>query len=59
MARVRGGGERPGGAGLRRLADVAVVQAADFRKLHDPAHLGELDGPAVRRILIERQMRAR
>jgi hypothetical protein len=25
----------PGGLGLRGLAEVAVVQAADFRKLHD------------------------
>src|SRR5258708_29107305 len=46
------------GAGLRRLADVAVMQATDFGNLHDPAHLGELDGPDVRRILVEREMRA-
>src|SRR6266540_2420600 len=46
------------GAGLRRLADVAVMQATDFGNLHDPARLGELDGPAVRRILVEREMRA-
>ncbi len=44
---------------LRRLADVAVMQATDFGNLHDPARLGELDGPDVRRILVEREMRAR
>ena len=49
---------RTAGAGLRRLADVAVMQAADFGNLHDPARLGELDGPDVRRILVEREMRA-
>src|SRR5258708_12032881 len=51
-------GVRTAGAGLRRLADVAVMQATDFGNLHDPAHLGELDGPDVRRILVEREMRA-
>src|SRR5262249_48174136 len=35
------------GAGLRGLADVAVVQAADFRELHDLAHRGEFDWPAA------------
>src|SRR5881409_41055 len=49
---------RTAGAGLRRLADVAVMQATDFGNLHDPARLGELDGPDVRRILVEREMRA-
>jgi hypothetical protein len=49
---------RTAGAGLRRLADVAVMQATDFGDLHDPARLGELDGPDVRRILVEREMRA-
>jgi hypothetical protein len=46
------------GAGLRRLADVAVIQATDFGKFHDPARLGNLDGPDVRRVLVEREMRA-
>src|SRR5258708_6438705 len=50
---------RTADAGLRRLADVAVMQATDFGNLHDPACLGELDGPDVRRILVERKMRAR
>src|SRR5438093_6221083 len=48
---------RTAGAGLRRLADVAVMQATDFGNLHDPARLGELDGPDVRRILVEREVR--
>src|SRR5882724_8739003 len=51
-------GVRTAGAGLRRLADVAVMQATDFGNFHDPARLGELDGPDVRRILVEREMRA-
>jgi hypothetical protein len=49
---------RTAGAGLRRLADVAVMQATDFGNFHDPARLGKLDGPDVRRILVEREMRA-
>src|SRR5438128_5257361 len=49
---------RTAGASLRRLADVAVMQATDFGNLHNPARLGELDGPDVRRILVEREMRA-
>jgi hypothetical protein len=50
---------RTGGPGLRRSADVAMMQATDFENLHDPARVGELDGPDVRRILVEREMRAR
>ena len=50
---------RTAGAGLRRLADVAVMQATDFGNLHDPARLGELDGPDVRRILVEREVGSR
>src|SRR5437867_11103735 len=49
---------RTAGAGLRRLAEAAVIQATDFGNLHDPARLGELDGPELRRILVEREMRA-
>jgi hypothetical protein len=37
---------RTGGAGLRRSPDVAMMQATDFENLHDPARVGELDGPA-------------
>jgi hypothetical protein len=47
---------RTAGAGLRRLADVAVMQATDLGNLHDPARLGEFYGPDVRRILVEREM---
>src|SRR5947209_6476968 len=49
---------RTAGARLRRLADVAVMQATDFGNFHDPARLRKLDGPAVGRILVEREMRA-
>jgi hypothetical protein len=49
---------RTAGAGLRRLADVAMMQATDFGTLHDPARPGELDGPDVRRVLVEREMSA-
>src|SRR5882762_6041331 len=49
---------RTAGARLRRLADVPVMQATNFGNFHDPARLGELDGPDVRRILVEREMRA-
>ena len=47
------------GGGLRGLADVAMVQAADFGKLHDSARVGERDWPDIRRIRVERDMRAR
>ena len=46
-------------AGLRGLADVAVVQAADFGTLHDLARRGELDRPEVGCVLVEREMGAR
>ena len=46
-------------AGLRGLADVAVVQAADFGKLHDlPCHV-ELDRPEVGRVLGQREVGTR
>ena len=35
-----------------------MMQATDFGNLHDPARVGELDGPGVRRILVEREMSA-
>jgi hypothetical protein len=35
-----------------------MVQAADFRQLHDPFDLGRLDPPDVRRIIIEREVSA-
>jgi hypothetical protein len=49
----------PGGAELRGQAEVAVVQAADFWKLHDLARRGELDGPELGCILVEREVCAR
>ena len=52
-------GAPPGDSGLRRLAEVAVVQAANFRKLYDPARRGELDGSEVGRVFLEREVRAR
>jgi hypothetical protein len=41
------------------LAEVAVVQAADFWNLHDRARRGELDRPEVGCVLVEREMGAR
>ena len=41
---------------LRRLANVPMVQAADFRKLYDLARRRKLDGPEVGGILGEREM---
>lgn len=35
-----------------------MMQTTDFGNLHDPARPGELDGPDVRRILVEREMSA-
>ena len=35
-----------------------MMQATDFGNLHDSARRGELDGPDIRRILVEREMRA-
>ena len=52
-------GRTPGGAGLRGLAEVAVVQAADFGKLHDRPRRGKLDGPELGCVLVEREVCAR
>ena len=54
----RSGAQTTGKTGLRGLADVAMVQAADFGELHDLAR-GELDGPAVRCVLVEREVGTR
>jgi hypothetical protein len=35
-----------------------MVQATDFGDLHDPSPLGELDWSGIRRILVEREVRA-
>src|SRR5215475_2182280 len=48
-----------GGAALRGLADVAMVQAADFGKLHDLSRRRELDRPEARCVLVEREVGAR
>jgi hypothetical protein len=41
-------------AELRGFAEVAVVQAADFGKLHNLARYGELDGSEVGGVLVQR-----
>jgi hypothetical protein len=46
-------------AGLRSLADAAMVQAADFGKLSDFACHGELDRPEVGCVLVQRKVGAR
>jgi hypothetical protein len=46
------------GAGLRGPTKIAMVQAADFWKLHDLADRGELDEPDVGCVLVEREVRA-
>jgi len=43
---------------LRGLTEVAVVETADFGTLDDRPRRGELDGPGLRRILVEREMSA-
>ncbi len=35
-----------------------MMQATDFGNLHDPSRLGAVDGPGVRRVLVEREMSA-
>ena len=44
---------------LGGLADVAMVQATDFGKLHDLPRRRELDRPEVRRVLVEGEVGAR
>ena len=53
------GGPEDDDAELRSLTDVAMVQAADLWKLHDPSGHGKLDRPDVRGILVEREVGAR
>jgi hypothetical protein len=43
-------------AELRGLAEVAMVQSADFWTLHDLARRGELDGPELGCVLVEREV---
>jgi hypothetical protein len=47
--------ERP--AILRRSSHVAMMQAAEFGDLDDRAARRRLDGPSIRRILVEAQVR--
>jgi len=49
-------GGPPGNSGLRRLAEVAVVQAADFGKLHDLSRCGERGRPEVGCVLVESEV---
>ena len=46
-------------AELRRLAKVAVMQAADFGNLHDLPRRGELERPEVGCVLVEREVGTR
>ena len=55
----RSGAQTTGKTGLRGLANVAMVEAADFGKLDDLACHGEVDRPEVRRVLVEREVGAR
>jgi hypothetical protein len=49
----------PDGGRLRGLAQVAMMQAADFRELYDPARGGQLDRPEVWSLLVEGEMGTR
>jgi hypothetical protein len=47
---------RPSDAGFCRSSYVSMMQATDFGNLHDLAHVRWLDGPSIRRILLERKV---
>jgi hypothetical protein len=49
-------GQKTEDAELRSTTEVAIVQAADFGKLHDLPRRGQFDGPSVWCILVEREM---
>ena len=49
---------RPSDGGLCRPPYVSMMQATDFGDLHELAYLRRLDGPPIRRILLEREMRS-
>jgi hypothetical protein len=49
-------GRNEDGAGLRREADVAMMEPTDFGNLDDRPGGGELSWADVRRILVEREM---
>src|SRR5229473_3545962 len=50
---------RTAGAGLRRPADVAMVEATDFANREDLAEFRPLNSPAVGCILVEREVSTR
>ena len=56
---ARSAAQKSEDAELRRLAKVAVMQAADFGNLHDLPRRGALDRPAVGCVLVEREVGTR
>lgn len=56
---TRLGGQTTEEAGLCGLADVAVVQAADFGKPDDLTFRRAFDGPQIGCVLVEREVCAR
>ena len=58
-AQARSAAQKSEDAELRRLAKVAVMQAADFGNLHDLPRRGELDRPEVGCVLVEREVGTR
>ena len=54
VARVGGRRGLSGGTGLRRPADVAMMQGADFGNRDDRAEFRRLNRASVGRILVER-----
>jgi hypothetical protein len=56
---ARSAAQKSEDAELRRLAKVAVMQAADFGNLHDLPRRGELDRPEVGCVLVEREVGTR
>ena len=56
---ARSAAQKTEDAELRDLAEVPVVQSADFGMLHDVARNGELDRPEVGCVLVEREVGTR
>jgi len=50
---------RAADARLCRPPDISMMQATDLGNLEDPAELRPLDGPAVGRVLLKREVSAR
>ena len=57
-ARVGGSEDWRAGASLRRPADVAMMQAADFGNRDDRAEFRRLNWPSVGCVLVERKVSA-